>query len=384
MRILILLSNGIKHDHRVGKEIESLLSAGHQIVLLDFPAVSEVVSRDDGAYKIHSVRLWTRQLPRNLLFWPLKYLEMNLRFFLMGKKIKPDIVHCVDRLPLIAAYLIAKNLHVKYIYDSKEIHAGLETDANKPKWFWLWMERFLSQRAARVLVTDHFRLDITARILQLEKSRLFVLMNLPKIPPPSLSERNLRADSPWPDGKIAVYAGAISPNRHLEDIITALTFLPENYNIAIIGVGDEGYKNLLRSLARNLGIQKRLAILPPVGWAELPYYIGTADCALAFYQKNSLNNLYCSPSKLFDALMAGLPVISGDNPLVLEVLQQNDAGICLNSITGETIAQSLQELLSRDDLKDMKKRLANIAKTQYSWETQEESFLGLYKEVLCQ
>lgn len=384
MRILVLLFGDIVQQQRIGKEIETLSRVGHQVIVLELPPQDYPKSISNRGYEIRPICLWTRRLPRNLLFWPLKFIEMTLRFLIYGSKMDAQIIHCVDRIPLFAAFMIACKCNVPYVYDSQEIHSEVESSANKPKWLWLWLERKLARRALYVIVTDHYRLDLTSKILDLDKSKMYVLMNLSSIPDMRLAGRSLRTDCPWQDGKIAIYAGAISPHRHIEDIITSLTFLPPYYHIALVGFGDQKYKLFLESLAQRLDVDDRLAILPPVQWSILPQYIASSDCAFAFYEKNSLNNYYCSPSKLFDALMAGLPVISSDNPLVVEVLLQNDVGVCIAKVSPKTIAEAIMLVLARTDLKAVKTRATALARAKYSWEAQEKDFLQFYTKVTAE
>jgi len=381
MKILFLLNSEISREQRIGKEIQALANAGHEIVLLELPPQDHVGPHGDAPCEVQSIDIWTRKLPRNLLFWPFKFIEMTLRFLIIGSRFKLDLIHCVDRMPLLAAFLLACKHKMPYVYYSQEIHSEVNSSANRPRWLWLRLERFLAYRACRVLVTDHFRLDLTAEILQLEKSRMHVLMSLPRIPTPHTVVRPLRMDCPWPDAKIAVYAGGISPQRHLEDIIAALVFLPPNYVIAIVGFGSEDYKSSLGSLAAQLGVSDRMIILPAVKWSDLPAYIKSADCAFAFYEKNSLNNFYCSPSKLFDALMAGLPVVGSDNPLIVEVLHENDLGACVAEVSPRSIADAVESILSRSDLSDMKARAATLARTKYSWNQYESDFVRFYGQI---
>lgn len=382
MKILFLTNNDITRQQRLCKEVETLSGAGHQIVVLDLPARGADDTSYDGSYKVMRLRLWTRNLPRNLLFWSIKFIEISIRFCVLGLKITPDIIHCVDRIPLPATFFISRILGIPYIYDSQEIHSEIGTDLNKPKWLWLWIEKFLSKRAYRIMVTDHFRKELTADILGLDKSQIFILGNYPKIPSTKKSRRKMRDECPWKVGMIAAYGGGIYHNRHMEEIIESLTILPKKYHIAMVGFVEDKYKSDLLLLAKTLSVDDRLVILPAVPWSDLPDYMASADCTLAFYEKNSVNNYYCSPSKVFDSLMAGIPVISGDNPLIVEVLQQNDAGICISDIKPETIANAIIELLDRNDLGIMKIRLQKLAMDKFSWDTQEGDFLQLYKDVI--
>lgn len=381
MRILFLLQSDIQREQRVAKEIDTLGRAGHEVVLLEVPPPGRGYVRVMGAARVASVFLWTRRLPRNLVFWPIKHAEMSLRLFLRGMRLCPDVVHCVDRFPLPAAFLLAVCLQVPLVYDTQEIWPGVRSSANCPRGLWLLLETFIARRAARVMVTDALRMGITEKLLHVESDRLFVLMSLSRIPIPKRKCRSIRSDCQWLDGKIAVYAGGLMPGRHIEEILAGVARLPEGYRSAVLGFGDNGYIDGLRQLADRLGVSERVAFLPPVPWDEVSTYIAGADCTFAFYSRNSLNNLYCSPSKLFDAIMAGVPVIGSDNPLVREILAREDFGVCLQEVTPETVATAVRRVTEMPRMPAVRERMARVARERYCWEAQEPGFLRFYSDI---
>jgi glycosyltransferase involved in cell wall biosynthesis len=381
MKILFLLTGEIIKEQRIGKEIETLNKMGNEIIILTLPSTDQKKNKNSDHFSEISVELVTRRLPRNILFWPIKFIEMTFHFVNKGFRVKPDIIHTVDLLPLFSASVISMILRVPYIYDSQEIHSGINNNANKPKAFWLWLERILSRRAIRVLVTDKYRLYLTKEILKLNESKMFVLMNFPKKTVKRSYSKTIREVCSWKFCNLAIYAGAISPNRHIEDIIKSLQYLNSSFRIVLVGFVEKNYKQSLIHLIKKIKVQDRIKILPPVHWTSLPHYISSADCAFVFYKKNSLNNYYCSPSKLFDALMAGIPVISSNNPLVIDIVKNNGAGVCINNVSPESIADSFKEISLMKDDEINKNRLSKIAHRKYSWESQETKFMKFYQEV---
>lgn len=378
MHILFLLHSDIRQEQRANKELETLLGAGHTLALIDFPLEGLPPANLDGLCDHRPLRLWTRGLPKNQVFWPIKYFESLIRFLIQGLKTQPDVVHCVDRLTLPAGWAIARLTSVPFIYDTQEIWAEVKSALNRPRRLWLWIERSLGKLAYKVLVTDHFRRNIISEILQLNSADILVIMNLPKLSYLRNGNRNIRIDSGFIDKKLIVYAGGLSGGRHLEESILALLDLPEMYALAFVGFGNDGYKRQLLDLAKEAGIASRFVILPAVRWSDIPEYIRSADCALALYEKLSINNLYCSPSKLFDAVIAGVPVVGTDNPLIVEVLCELDAGKTIDRVTPPAIAQAVKELLTDSNAKNRRACLAENARARYTWESQEQILIGCY------
>ncbi|RJP50886.1 MAG: glycosyltransferase [Anaerolineaceae bacterium] len=382
MKILLLLQDDIMHQQRIAKEIYTLGKAGHEILLLEVLPPSSIEILPDGATQTRIITLWTRTLPKNVFFWAIKWFEMTIKMTFQGLTYKPDVVHCVNRITLLAGYIISKFWNIAFLYDSQEIESEVNSSANWPKWFWLGFERLLADRATRIMVTDHFRREITSEILKIEHSRFFVLMSLPMLRMQSICRRNLRAEFGGLDAKIVVYAGAINPGRHIEEIVESISLLPPDFVFAIVGFVTNDYRKSLELLINRLGIHQRVAFLPPVKWSDISDYISTADCALALYEMNSLNNCYCSPSKLFDAIMAGLPVIGTDTPLMREVLSTHDVGMCISHINASSIATAIRTIVERKDLLLLKSRLRELGREKYNWEAQEDSFLRFYENLL--
>ena len=377
----MLLNDDIADQQRISKEIESFGKAGQKVILIQVPPMGRIGTNASGAEKTIHLSLTTRPLPKNLFFWGLKWAEMVLRMCWIGIKQKPDVVHAVNLITLFPAYLVACTLRIPFVYDSQEIESGVMSKARRPEWFWLWMEKSLAGKAAIVVVTDEFRFDITRKILNLDRAKMFTLMSLPKISSLTITERKLRVECKAKDKKLAVYFGVGIPGRHLEDIISAFALLPMEYVFAFVGYIEASYKYSLEKIAEKLGLMQRLIFLPPVRWHELPDYISSADCSFALYQKNSINNLYCSPSKLFDALIAGLPVIGTDNPLIKKTLSNIKAGLCIESVTAQSIAAAIKNVTSLYSHED-RERIAKDAKEIYTWESQESGFLEFYIETI--
>ena len=63
--------------------------------------------------------------------------------------------------------------------------------------------------------------------------------------------------------------------------------------------------------------------------------------------------MYCNPSKVYDYLSAGLPIVSSDNPSMIELLQENQAGICCNPHNSKNVAEVIDKLLEDHDLRNI-------------------------------
>jgi glycosyltransferase involved in cell wall biosynthesis len=109
----------------------------------------------------------------------------------------------------------------------------------------------------------------------------------------------------------------------------------------------------------------------------LPYTC-SADVGVTYIDNGSLNDRLCLPNKMFEYIMAGLPVIVNDAPEMRRVVEEYRIGVILESLTGESLARALDEIdrLDRGVLAENLKRAASV----FSWENQEKVMLGAYGE----
>ena len=165
---------------------------------------------------------------------------------------RPDLVHCNDYNTMWIG-VAAKLLGARVVYDSHE----LWPDRNlRPEWRpWLVACECLFVRVAdRVVTTSPGYADVLAR--RYRTSRPVVVRNVPEWPPQV-------AATPVEAGPLAVYFGAVTRNRGLEDAIAALVALPE-LRLRIVGPEAWGHAGVLRRLACELGVQKRVEIAAAV------------------------------------------------------------------------------------------------------------------------
>ncbi len=81
-----------------------------------------------------------------------------------------------------------------------------------------------------------------------------------------------------------------------------------------MGYGNAYYKRKLETIAAGLNIDKQLAFFGPVPSDQVTLYAASADLGIAAIENVCLSYYYCSPNKLFEYLLAGVPVIASDLP----------------------------------------------------------------------
>lgn len=109
-----------------------------------------------------------------------------------------------------------------------------------------------------------------------------------------------------------------------------------------------------------------------------------AQCHLGLAILSRIPNYVESyPSKIFEYMALGLPVISSDFDLYRSVVEANGAGLCVAPEDDQLIAQGIASLLEDPELmRRMGQAGQAAALAKYNWSNEEQKLLRLYDELL--
>ena len=89
-----------------------------------------------------------------------------------------------------------------------------------------------------------------------------------------------------------------------------------------------------------------------------------------------------SNNKLFEYMMAGLPVICTNFILWKEVVEENDCGICVNPNNVNEITDAINYLINNLDIaKQMGENGRKMVQKKYNWESEEKKLLEIYRSL---
>ncbi len=180
------------------------------------------------------------------------------------------------------------------------------------------------------------------------------------------------------------YIGGVTPERGSIITLEALNILKEkgyHVNWDCIGPADKIHqKELFEIIDRYKlkGVQFRGYLLPAEGWRII------ARCHIGLALLKPIPNYYESyPTKLFEYMTLGLPVIVSDFPLYRGIVEKEQCGICVNPESPEEIARAMQWLLDNpDEAETMGKRGRNATLEKYNWDREQSKLLDFYQSLL--
>lgn len=188
-----------------------------------------------------------------------------------------------------------------------------------------------------------------------------------------------------PQVRIALYQGNIQPDRELERLVYAAHFLDPDVVIVMMGKGFRDTPVRLQQLIEQQQVQDRVKIIPPVPYNELLDWTAAADIGLTLFSPDYSKSIrYTLPNKLFEYLMAGLPVLSAPLDAIAEVVNTEQVGYVIASLEPEEIAHGINTLLTDSQaLATMQHNALTVAREKFNWNTESRKLIRLYDELLA-
>jgi glycosyltransferase involved in cell wall biosynthesis len=304
--------------------------------------------------------------------------------FLAAALRNPATVYVAHDLPVLAAAAAAaKQVGAALVYDAHELypeqyHFGSELTALYSK-----AEAVLIREANLVTTVNQSIAREMAVRYDIEQPQ--VILNAAAVPAQlALPNDLLRQDLRIPDDKrVLLYQGALSINRNLENLVAAMS-LVENDEIvlAMMGPGMELRQQLEAIAQRNGTLGLRVFFRDPVPQSVLLSYTSSADIGIVPYPPIDLNSRYCTPNKLFEFIVAGLPILANDLPELRTFVHDNGFGQ-VHPLDGPAETARAIEMMFASDLEVYRRRLAE-RRHEFVWNVQGEKLVSLYRRFAVQ
>jgi len=89
------------------------------------------------------------------------------------------------------------------------------------------------------------------------------------------------------------------------------------------------------------------------------------------------------PNKMFEYMIAELPIIASNFLLWREIVEKNNCGICVNPLDPKEIAEAIEYLIEHpDEARKMGENGRKAVLEKYNWENESKKLLEIYEELL--
>jgi glycosyltransferase involved in cell wall biosynthesis len=124
--------------------------------------------------------------------------------------------------------------------------------------------------------------------------------------------------------KIIIYQGDVTIDRNLDLFLDSLYTLPFEYKFLIIG---DGVAVPLLSIKYNLFVNSRLFFTGRIANTDLPYYTRLGKIGIVSYPFTGLNNIFCSPNKVYEYAQSGLILLSTGQKTLQNMIDKYNIGL---------------------------------------------------------
>lgn len=302
----------------------------------------------------------------------------NFRAFVFLSRTKPQLVHFHDP-ELIPLGVLLRLCGCQVIYD---VHEDVPRQTMSKHWIpiifrlpvataitameWLAGKVFSGFVPATPTIAARFPVGKTVLVQNFPiHSELVLADSLPYVErPPNFA-----------------YVGGIADIRGGKEMMLALEYLadlPEVHLEMAGGISPDSFGSELRKLA---------------GWSKVNYHgiigrhevarlLGSARAGLVLLQPMP-NYVDAQPTKMFEYMSAGLPVIASDFPLWRKIIAEAACGLLVNPLDPCAIANALRWILEHPlEAEAMGQKGQEAVHKIYNWEREATQLVGLYNKLL--
>ncbi len=311
---------------------------------------------------------------------PLRWVRaavLDRRFRRAGLTTGADVWHCHDLNTLaIGVRCKRRRPGTRLVYDSHE----LATERSR-------MSRWARRRAGRA---ERRGLRHVDEGIWTTRSRAEYVMQRYGIPFPTLIHNvpeMIGVEEGWdlhrrlgipPEERILVYQGSIQEFRGIEESIEAATLL-DRCTLVIIGYGY--HRPALEEMVRRRGLDDRVRFFGPIPNDELLYYTASADVGLCVIRGQSLSYRWSMPNKLFEYMMAGIPVVASDFEEMGRVVREEGVGTVCDPDDPTSIAAAVRAIVDDPEAEARFRAATRVAISRYNWDNEEQKLLALYRRL---
>jgi glycosyltransferase involved in cell wall biosynthesis len=418
-RVAILINNPYVADARAWKTASSLGQAGFDVTVIARWTAGQPAVEEFDDHRVLRIRQpqplsWLRApgLPETGEDYPgamasfrrrvresigrgiqvARYLLMSRTWSrVIAESIEPfDVWQAESIITLSLAVDLRRRFGGLILYDANDIDSEAGRMARLPgPWKRLLRrhERGLARSADAVVTVSEPYAEILARILGRPVDAVVrnaaVVEGIGRDATPDDVERSNAFSEQFdidPARRIVLYMGQVMRGRGLRQLFEAMA-LVDGADLVIAGFGPD-YERY-QAMAAGLPHAARIHFAGSIAPAEIPMWTKSADVSAMPVQPDTLNHRLNTPTKLYDAIGVGVPVVASDLPGISPIVESTGVGVLCDPGDPADIARAISSLIAVPDAERTKQRMRclDAARSRYSWDSQARELLTVYRDM---
>ncbi len=182
------------------------------------------------------------------------------------------------------------------------------------------------------------------------------------------------------DQRIVLYVGQVMRGRGLRQLFEAIS-LVDDAHLVVAGFGPD-YERY-QSIAAALPHARLIHFAGSVSPAEIPEWTRGADVSAMPVQPDTLNHRFNTPTKLYDAMGVGVPVVASRLPGITPIVEATGCGVLCEPTDPADVARAIRDIIDAPEDERLAQRLRCLAaaRERYAWQHQARELLRVYDDL---
>lgn len=351
MKIIMILTNGFAPDLRVYKEAKYLAQKENEVEILCWDRENQYINKPvEQLGKIKIVRFFAQSKYGSGIKQIFKLFQFKKACKKYLKAVDYQYIHCHDLDGMLVGYLLHKRGD-KLIFDMHEYY----NSGSYAKIYFIVKRllRFLQNKSYKIIHVNEKQIE---NIEEKNKNKLVYLPNYPE------SSKFQKVVHKSADSLRVTYAGYV---RHLIPMTNLVLAGKKIKNIKISIHGSGEILEQLRNLAKDAS---NIELTGAYTHEEIGEFYSNADIVYIVYNKGNPNDETALPTKFFESIISGLPVIVSKDSLLEKTVKKYDIGFSVDGTNLEEVEKLLIELQNNREILEQKRKNVEKIKSKFIWE----------------
>lgn len=190
----------------------------------------------------------------------------------------------------------------------------------------------------------------------------------------------LSTDISWEKRKNQVcYVGVIAKIRGNLENVQAMAFVNKNVSFKLAGMTYED--NFFKELEANENWE-RVEFVGKLDRTGVKRLLEESKIGLVTLHP-IINYVDALPVKMFEYMLAGIPVIASDFPILQDIVSKEECGLCVNPLDVKAIGEAIEYLATHDEkAKEMGFNGKKAVIERYNWTIEEKKLFDVYEDLI--
>jgi len=307
------------------------------------------------------------------------------RIYRLAARQRADCYHCNELDSWAVGVLLRLTRRAKVVFDVHEHYPSQFAERGFPDWLRPAASRFM-RLVFRLLTLLTDRLVFAKKFIAADFSgsepKHFVVENFAPLALGDTAQAMARRAVSR--AITAIYVGSLTHTRCWPELLQALARVRSlDLRLHLVGMFADGSEREFEALVRQLGLADRVVVEPWLPIAEAYQRVLEADIGLVLLRPGIHNHVLALPHKMFDYMLAGLPVIAPKFAVeVAEIVRNANCGLLTDTSSVEEIAAALERLvLDPEERRRLGENGRQAVRERYNWEREAVKLVAMYREL---